>query len=796
MTEAEEGTVESPTVDLYLERSQALGQTITVLVLENYLSKRYLDKRVEDLNKMKFQQKGRSQSHIRIYHKEEDQGEEAKGILFGRTDQTRILHLATTDGSPLENDYIAMSNQIFKWEDEAYKEVASKLYAEHDRRMQNSPMHCGTHSKTTPRSCSASVGTSNERCHESIDRRMGRASRYAPEDGYQCVDTCVLQAGFSPYEHHADNGDDICDNDDFCSSQKAMHVMTHCTVFRRENSKKKKKSVRGLENVDVTIRHGVPDENQGGANHKFCQIIGRFRGGTNACWKDWDGKLKGIPMGGQTHAHMQGRGSQFHHHHWIDPVSGEFRIVGSCRATARFQDTPDKRDLLRKKANKITSPEDHDTDHVLAIHTGKRRFIDTVPSALISEKDEIRPSTKRKIMRKADAGTSQDAKNKPRKLNKKEFMPSTHNNSTALPCETFNRNTVIGMNNFITNEALFRCNKSVEQLIAQQLTVRLQREDTNDNIIVGHYVVELLDKNDNLLTGDEGNPLYRRLQLAERLPDKLLDACCGINNNSRNSDIVNEKKMDTINLKQLTKNTPSVGRNMLRIKEGSGELEPIIIRGQGGVFTNAGTNAPRTSANTTHREAPMHILPCGQDLNSTNAQAWNRCLNYKQVLNVFFRGYFLGLYYVSRIVLEEKTVDEVNDYVCQFNDVMKKLHKIDCESFPADKIETILTGKSNPHYEEVCGMLGINQYITLMPVEPNIEAGMKHRMWRLMDFCSSNIIKPTIQIKANSLHKETNYSTNSTSEPTLINWSSLVEPQKGCSGLHHLKEERGRNALA
>jgi len=82
MTEAEEGTVESPTVDLYLERSQALGQTITVLVLENYLSKRYLDKRVEDLNKMKFQQKGRSQSHIRIYHKEEDQGEEAEGILF------------------------------------------------------------------------------------------------------------------------------------------------------------------------------------------------------------------------------------------------------------------------------------------------------------------------------------------------------------------------------------------------------------------------------------------------------------------------------------------------------------------------------------------------------------------------------------------------------------------------------------------------------------------------------------------------------------------------------------------
>ena len=816
---------------MYLERSEVTKQNVVVLIMEDYLSSTYLDSRTEDINTMKFQKHNSTQSHIRVYHNDNGvpviDGEEV-GIVYGSTKGASKLVTATGNGTLLEKNQISMTNQIFDWETETYNEVTKELKLEHDSRNKDQPRGSSDMSITSKDACRSSR---HEDSHENDRNDQGSGAcdtddtsqgyvRYNPTDGSQKIDTCVIQLGTSPYEHHADNGDDICDDSYFPSSHGAMPVMTHCITFKVDNAKKKITTTS--QNVDVTIRHGVPGNTAKGSDHNMCSILGHFSGGCRIKWKSWKSKhnLKGIPMGGRSHAHMQGRGSQLRLHHWISSVSSNLRVVSSGRSTLKFQDSKQKRKRLRDTVSNVTHPSHHDRSNLLDVYRGKRRIILPISSALINEEQRMPPRKKQKTTSDND-GVKDKPKEKTRPRprtsssnnTKSNLMSTKHSNAQeVLQHEEFKRNRVMGMSNSIRKEALFRSMASVGQLFGLRLSVRLHRENTDDTVFVGPSLVEKRTADGHVVLDKEGKPQLERLLLGQRVCSKELDASCGINNNSHNSDVVNEYKMDTLNLKRLTKNTSSVGRNLIAIKRyadaANGDsaggdveekmkyLEPIVIRGQGGVFTNAGANAPKTSADTTMRESPMHTLPSGQDLTSPNAQAWRKCLQLKQCINVYYQGYYLGLYYVTRIVEEERTMREVKEEIMKFNKVLEYLHDIDSKSFPSH-INTDISAKNNSPYHEILGMLGMNQYITLTPVEPSIANGMERVDWKLLDMTCDDVIKPTVHIKNDALKSETDFSskTSSAQNEPLLNWASLLAPIAGCSPLQHLKDEARKKCL-
>lgn len=796
---------------MYMERSDVTGQNVIVLVLENYLSGPYLDSRAEDVNNMKFQQHNSTQSHIRVYHDSKGicmaDGEEV-GIAFGNTKASSKLVLATDKGTLLEQHQMIMSNKIFEWETETYNEVVEMLRLEHAK------------GDTTKRdvssgasiACSvARTSTSKDSCNDddnsdqvSVVCKDGASSRgnqtYEPTCGSREIDTCVMQISTSPYEHHADNGNDICDNNFFPTSHEAMAVMTHCMTFKAETAKKKKSSSSRYQSVDVTIRHGVPDSTPKGNNHIMCSVLGHFCGGVKIKWKKWNkGDSNGIPMGGRSHGHLQGRGSQLRLHHWISAKSDVLRVVSSGRSTLNFQDTDVKRKALRESVARVAEPSEHDRSQLLDIYAGIRRVILPVDSALIDKNKRLPPRKKRNNSTH-DKGIKPASKDKnvskprpavPRKR-KWDFLATTHSNSQDIfDHEEFNRRRVVGMSNFVTKEGILRSFVSVQQLYENGVSVNLHRDDVDDRVFVGPSLVEKKAPDGKVILDKEGNPQHERMLLGQRVCSKELDASCGINNNSHNSDIVNDRKMDTVNLKRLTKNTASVAWNLVAIMKNADarsqgkddvtgdmcNLRPMIIRGLGGVFTTAGVNAPRTSADTTVRESPMHTLPSGQDLTGSNAQAWRKSLRIKQCVNVYFQGYYLGLYYVKRIVEEERTLDDVKKEVSQLNEALKYLHDVDSLTFPSH-IDTDISDRANSHYHELLGMLGMSQYITLTPVEKSISKGMQREDWRLLDMTCQDVVKPTVHIRNDELNIETDFSSSSTlsGKQPLLNWASLISP--------------------
>lgn len=812
--------VNKPSIKLYLQRSDTTDQNVIVLVMENYLSDAYLDEREEDVNKMKFQQHNSTQSHIRVYHDSRglrvEEGDEV-GIVFGNTKASSKLVRATGEGTVLEDHHMKMSNQIFQWEKETYEEVVGMLSEAYTRRVDvayneesmGSSGPCKSRQNNVGKSRTFDDGT-NSGCKE----------RYEPMCGSQDIDTCVIQIGTSPYEHHADNGDDICDNDSFETSHEAMPVITHCMTFKANTSKKKGTSNKS-QTIDVTIRHGVPDDTPKGTSHKMCSILGHFCGGKTIKWKTWNQKnCQGIPMGGRSHAHMQGRGAQLRLHHWITSKSSSIRVVSSGRSTLPFQNSKEKRKALLENVGRDDDPSRHNRSQILDIYTGKRRVIIPVPSPLISKGARVPPKNKRPkpspddgVKTKSKRRRIAQQKQMSSKTSAIDFMPTRHSNTEdVLDSEQFNRRTVVGMSNSIRKEGIFRSLVSVRQLCDAKVSANLHRNDEDDRVFVGPSLVEVCDAHGSVILDNVGNPKYENMLLGQRVCSKELDASCGINNNSHNSDVVNESKMDTVNLKRLTKNSASVARNLVAILKHSegrdqgndsessadwSELEPMIIRGHGGVFTNAGVNAPRTSADTTVRESPMHILPSGQDLTGSNAQAWRKSLRVKQCMNVYFQGYYLGLYYVTRIVEEERTLEDVRAEVTRLNEHLPFLHNVDSKTFPKH-IETDISDKSNSHYHEMLGMLGMTQYITLTPVEKNVTKGMQRNEWRLIDISCDDVIKPTVHINNNALKSETENPTcgaKSAGKEPLLNWSSLIEPVEGCSPLLHLSDEKRRECL-
>jgi len=209
----------SPVVDVYVEHNEKSGKLVNLLVLENYLSKEFMDAHVADLDSMKFQER-MSNSYIRISHQTNTEAMDGPYIAFGRGESGRVLYEATPEMSQLEKSYIDMTKFVYQCEDKAHRKVLEAI------RVWKNSHPCNPSQPST-----------------SSKLQFYRYGHSCPTDA---PDTIVCQATKNnPYDHHCDGGSDISDNANFQTSNTSLRVLTHCISQATTLEKKRPLEKRG-----------------------------------------------------------------------------------------------------------------------------------------------------------------------------------------------------------------------------------------------------------------------------------------------------------------------------------------------------------------------------------------------------------------------------------------------------------------------------------------------------------------------------------------------------------------------
>ena len=292
------------------------NRLINVPVLENYVTRVFLDRHLEQVRDLPFQIR-QGNSGLRVASRPQtDGGAPNPHMSFGSTSATFKLYEADETQEP-EEEILRMTEFVYAVADKAMKrgkaEVEAILMAQQAEQGRDE----------------APEGQEGQDCRDSFVLPVDPTTPFevplgdsSPFDSPDSVATHVTKN--NPYSAHSDTSPKkVCNhcNRDSRYFDLSMRIFTQCVVVNHQTQAEEDQPV-------VSMRYGIPNSGSGGLTYYnyLGHYCGRHDGGFS--FVPWNGSgLPAVFMGKLAHAHFQWTGSQGEVQHEIRPVEGMKHVV-------------------------------------------------------------------------------------------------------------------------------------------------------------------------------------------------------------------------------------------------------------------------------------------------------------------------------------------------------------------------------------------------------------------------------------------------------------------------------------
>lgn len=674
---------------------------VNVLVLENYMSHRYISQIERMINSMKFQQMG---EHSKKYMRIATELERAQ-ITFGNNINKLRIHEADTDMHKIEKDALKMSKFLQHVEDAVLSKFIDIL----------TEIVQGDLSKP------ASKIVKKKACFNLPTPTPNQVFHYPISDNepYDAPNSVVSHISDSnPYAPHSDsrpikpfnhNNKVVCHHED------SMRIPTHCYAFSLDHSPVPKEI--------ITIRHGL----RNGQDDNFCTLIGCFSSITN---KYVPAYRDDIPMGGSSHLHYQMAGSQGSLLHHLKRSTGgsEKNLVRIVMSTRRLRD-PDvvmKEGHFGDKPPKVIASTMHCYSNTLSSMRGP---VGIIPRSLII------PPQQRSSMRSGKSNASISS------VAKVEWTAKKHKTGDLNQQEIIERKAIIGIPLSYPIDRIATSKAVVTAISKNQTSFRYVGDEKNVTIIG-----PILTENDN--------KEFKPIKPGDRIPVGQINLLSNIHSCTRSRKVTSISKDDTLGsgaiiCRRPGKNTASLLTNSINAIKGE-KLTNIVIRGEGGIISKASLHGFDCDNRHAFREAPTHTVAVGQFANQFSNSITNSCCS-MQAFNLYYApkdiGIYIGLFYVKEVSWKRLSKEECLDEFKEIERLTRELYQLDSRLMESPSLKE---GTQN----EVCSMLASSMHVTLTPLFPKLSDLNYDRPWKQFDVSIKDFCHPKIAVEKANLTSE------------------------------------------
>lgn len=738
-----------PMLDLHLEKHPTKQhQHLCVTVLQNHLSKSYVDSIRDRVNESNFYLK--NQKFVRVATQQEEEGTYPFfGMEFGSDDSTYDI-LQAELANNVDDEAMKMANYILSAQDEVFKNACDILQQTVLSILENTTTPVAVTNKTKakrgvkrPLSNYTAKGDSkkkvaskkkednkklinyqslnrlDERSKKNLNKKLKSCGpRWAafstgsdvfaypistndiPLDKVDSVHTNISPG--SSYTMHSDTCNKVGNHNDhfYHSHSLAMRIWTQGFQFSALSSTEGDETTT-LPSDNVSLIHGIPDGNNG---VNYCELHVRFSNGpgNNISAVTLPPKRGRILMGHATHAHLQPTGSQGDLQHSIknDKKNNICRMIHSSRSfhphTSRlYNKFLDNTKCLTGKSNQKYS---NVIDHVS--NSGRLKEVVTAELHL----------KRRRRDRK-------DAKKPPR-----FWEPNLMTNGTCVPSDAIHRRDILGV----------KRSKEYQRLVALNWTLIPRLYRAGVTLLVTHregygkgakkiastcgpHITPSHNEGEFYLTRPWHNPISN------------ISAKEGVPANKHVKFIIGEKR-DTMVVTRLSKCHSTLGIAIKTVMTGEGVLGEIIVRGSGGASYSAGNVAP--SAIGMDTTDPTFVLATPQRFYSYDHIALQQSIREGRTFNVFYGERLIGLFRVKEIrnaILSREDFDKERN---KFSAILEELHALDPTNFP----HKTPTDQMN---NELNSMMTCGNWYYLKPVLPKLHqqfsSEVKNIPWKMIE---------------------------------------------------------------
>ena len=235
---------------------------------------------------------------------------------------------------------------------------------------------------------------------------------------------------------------------------------------------------------------------------------------------------------------------------------------------------------------------------------------------------------------------------------------------------------------------------------------------------------------------------------------------------------MNPARMDGLNLQRLTKNSPELGDNLVTVlkHKKTGSHAPLVafqVRGTGGYGGVVGCNPADSSKANVRREAPTHLPSAGQDPTSQHAWALFGLIRAQQCVNIFFRGYYIGLFYAKEASVKEHSHEVALDHLRRLRKNLTEINELTSDLVPKE-VTSAMSG-------ELMGMMAVTNSVTLVPVDPNFSSRWQSNSdifpWSVVHLGAGDISRPVVFTEKETVDCEILLS----NETKFTHWSAVIE---------------------
>ena len=714
-------------VDYYIEKHPFSDRYIVVATLHNHISSEYLLRVASKIGEMEFQQQnGKPDAYLRISSSVTHPKLAHPLVTFGNNEEHLTLYEATPSVSDLERDTLAMTNYLYRKGEEVLEVILRAIIT--PMLLSMNRLGCPVNLLSDEVACEGSVPRHHPFIFGSGDQAMD-----APDS------MVVNLTKNRPYSEHSDTRPlKPCnhDNDIIGRHEDDMQIATTCYAFAINSEDM-------VPDILLRLNHGMPSA-KNDDHDKCCLIIGHFSSRRNRFIHGCESQLKSIPLGGDAHTHIQMSGSQGKTVHKMTPVKNTdaLRMVMSPRKLKPHLLTRERRKgKFGDKCPKIVSNRAHNINNTVNLLMGRERKI---PSHALRTRDSAKnlsnalhdgnsdeegePLPGQAVIEPTTNTKPPHSEFKSRK--QKCLEVGNHMRGPLREEECIVRDAVIGIPNSYSVENLARSIDVARVLYKHRCSIELAIDNgTLTNI--GPLVVTY-DNSDNkflLKPGEVVDPSY-------------VDQSANIHTNKHMKRVANKMLGDTIHLRRLTKNHSSLLLNILKMQEGVGPLEQMMIRGSGAALQNAG-QYPISSANeNAHRHAPTHYVSTCQSIDDEIVQVMMKSCQYRRAINLFYNGMYLGTWFVQEVAMKTLPQDEVKKELCAYSSLLPKLNNFDSIQFPATDINKQMEN-------ELSSMSGVGFWFVLKPLCPDILTlweGSSKVSWELKSCTKESFVLPSIRV--------------------------------------------------
>ena len=519
--------------------------------------------------------------------------------------------------------------------------------------------------------------------------------------------TILASSGNTSYTDHSDTHPRKgCIYDDEGEAYSHHTMMRICTtsIGRDADGNSAERLVRS-RNIGglLTIGHLLPGSSSQQSRTHF-RYLGYFSGANGTFHEAEHVK---ITVFSDVHLHVQLPFSQGKIHHEVEiKAKNKARVVVSARCTEPYCLTKE-RQIKVFGQNNLPKIADHfhDLENILAtitkrghLHSSSKRSTRLLPK--FGHTDST-----------TEEGIDDVQENTPSEGTKDEFEQPHHRNGNLTEADVAKRSCVIGVSPSMRVEPLIASAEAAKAFAESNCSVSVTLDDGRQ-ILTGPLLHPNSDSGKKLLVAGD----YLGTEAIADLADLKL--------NRHNEEIFNFSRRDVLSLLKAGKNDPSVLRQLHKLlTDENAELETITIRSTGGAFTLSGSQQIDSWSENAVKDGPTHVCATSQDPNSRFSNAVMRACAEKRCINVFFKGYFLGLYQVCATHQKELSDEEVENKHKEMKRCIEELKKMDGNLFKDldDNLEN-----------EMWSMAAMSVWIELKPVFP--KSPTEHRKIRGWNF--------------------------------------------------------------